>query len=342
MIRILRLSIVAIIKLVFNLITLIATIIPITAFMLKIDSWDALVALMHDNYNITLSLDFLPQWSLDNVIKGILVCAILIVISAFIVYFVREHNKASKQIRIGESLHNFYHQARDSAFTIRKYNAQHSFQDIDGYYGAIKKECQELCKLINQFLQEKFNKNFAVCIKMIDIPSSRNSRSTKEMNVITLCRDGYKHVSRGTNDNNNKYIPIRGNTDYETILSNYGRNKNTTTFTSNNLLRLKILGTFDHKKAYNNTTKDFLKKYKSTSVVPIRIDKSIIPPNATKHMNIVDSYQTVAFLCVDYRRPILNTTAKEITEYLKGFGDILYNVFHEVIIGDDIVRQNKQ
>ena len=339
MIRMLRLLVIAIFKFVLNLITLIAGLIPIVAFMLKIDTWDDFVTVMHDNYNITLSSGILPQWFSDKVIYIILIFAIFILILICLMYVWKEHNKRLKQIRIGESLHDFYHQARNSVFIIRKYNEQHSFYDIDGYYGAIKKECKELCKLINQFFQEKYNKNFAVCIKMIDILSSRNSKSTKEMSVITLCRDGYKHIKRGENDNSSNLIPVKGNTDYEIILSNYKNNKKATTFTSNNLLMLKILGTFDHKKAYNNTTKDFLKRYKSTSVVPIRIEKNIIPPSATKHMNIVDSYQTVAFLCVDYKKPISNALAKEITEYLKGFGDILYNVFHEVIIGDDVVRQ---
>lgn len=336
MLRILKGIFFKIFDFIVRLMTIASGLFPLLAFVFKINSWDDVANILQSHYNIIITTEMVSKLPMTTLIIGSCVVFVIFMITTIIT---RKHAE-NHNLSIGEGLHDFFHQTRNSAFILKKINEQKSYNDYDVYLFSIQKECRDLIKLIHSFLWEKFHKDFGVCIKLLDIEESRTQK-LNDMHVITLCREGYKCNERSRLDEVIKYVPVKGNSDFINILSSYKQKIYTTTFTSGNLVLLRILGKFYSKKKYENTSPDHLKYYKSTSVVPIRIDKKHLPPSAKAQRNKIDNFQTVAFLCVDYKRTLSKSIVKELTEYVKSFGDMLYIVFHEIVIGHDIAQKNK-
>ncbi|MEE0943910.1 MAG: hypothetical protein UIM24_00460 [Clostridia bacterium] len=282
----------------------------------------------------------------DNIKKVSLIIAFLLIFA----YNISEYNRKSKGAKISaEKIHLFQHELRNQIFAMRDLNSKSPTMDHITFYRHIKDKCYILCEFIHEYLFNKFNKDFSICIKMIDDASSDGQMNLDKINVFTLCRAGAEHKKRENNEKENHlndvgmsgqiYVPVKGNSDFYSILSNQKEHIKTTSFACSNLKMIKLLSKFSKSFKYENTTPEFWKYYKSAIVVPIRIEKSFLSTANPKTKN--GTYQTMGFLCVDYKKPISKAEKEEIVGYMKSFGDSLYDFFYEISIMDRAIQCNE-
>ena len=219
-----------------------------------------------------------------------------------------------------------------------EYSGRKALPKHSVYYGQIRDKAQILCEEIVSFLYACFGKDFNVCIKMLDVSIARSTNSIQDMKIITLCRAGVDKIERSRYDATENIL-VSENSDFESILEKDGENGSNSVFASNNLVLYfhlrKILG-----KPYKTSSKDFLKKYHSTIVVPIRIASNKLS-DAT-NLSQINQYQVFGFLCIDYKRRLSKNLMRNVLEYQKGFGDLLYIFFNEVLVGDTLIsKKNK-
>lgn len=241
-------------------------------------------------------------------------------------------------------IHLFHHEVRNEIFDMRKLNKEKPTMNHITYYNYVKGICYKLCEHIHEYLKNNYGKEFSVCIKMIDSNSLKTSGNIDDAKVYTLCRAGKEYEKREEYEKKNYlpdnslasdhiYVNVKGNTDFYTILSNDKKNIATTAFACSNLRMLYILSKILKNVNYENTTPKFWKYYKSTIVVPIRIEKKHLSKSFEVSIS-GDGYQTIAFLCIDHKKPISKALKEEIAGYMKGFGDAFYGLLHEVAIMD--------
>lgn len=246
----------------------------------------------------------------------------------------------SKQEKTGEAFHDFQHNFRNVVYELKKENQKNKINHIDHdtYYTNIRSKAENICNEISMFFDNCFGKKFNICIKMIDVSSSRVTDSLEQVKIITLCRSGINRVERGQFDATEQIFVLE-NTDFTSILKKNGDEGSNNVFATNNLvlycLLRKIMG-----KPYKTSSSDYLKKYHSTIVVPIRIDEKRLPADMSTS-RVLNQYQVFGFLCIDYRYRISKRLMKNILEYQKAFGDLLYLFFGEVLYGDTIINKQK-
>lgn len=262
----------------------------------------------------------------------VFISAIIILLTTLLVIFsfVSLYRLDKKNTDIAESMHQFFHDLRLKIFKMQK--------DIDKYknhelfYTMIKDVCTKLCEDISSFIKAKTGKDFSVCIKMINSDA-----------VVTLSRSGKDMRTRNELDeirqNNNSPVLIKDNTAFSSILNENAFTGQKAVFACSNLYMLKILGRFNKNKIYKNSTPNFLKYYKSTIVVPIRISNKYNVFNHNhykKNNNIV-----IGFLCIDYKKPISKALKNELVGYIKGFGDSLFILFKQIVEFDEQIKKDE-
>lgn len=251
----------------------------------------------------------------------------------------------------GKEFESFHEKLLAAQFELRQKNkAPLEYRTHIAFYEFSKSRCQELCECIAQFLKHKFGKDFSVCIKMIDRKSIAKVNKTGrigEAEVYTFCRAGVSHDSRESrekrraaydySDKKHFCVPVKDNSDFYAILSDDENNKNTTMFACSNLRMNALLSDILGKPEYRNSTPKYWKDYQSTVVVPIQVEKKFVDPKEDD--SLLRIYQTVGFLCIDHKKPISTAELNEISGYIKGFGDSLYPLFHEIAIVDRRIVQ---
>lgn len=230
----------------------------------------------------------------------------------------------NKSIALGSKKHEFFHELRNGSFEARDVTKDSQ----TAYNRLIKQTSEKFCRIISEYFHLKYNKNFNICIKTIDVTSSRTSSSINEIKVNTLARGGKDKIQR-ENLEISKEVFVKDDTSYYKILSNENNGRKSD-YTCTNLVVHCLL-----KKAsrdpYLPPFKTFYKKYLSTIVVPIRINSAILPDDSKYINNHEQRYQVFGFLCLDYKFPITKTLSKCLCQDLKAFADSLYIVYDEVI-----------
>lgn len=255
-----------------------------------------------------------------------------------IIYYVEKKEQAIA----GAVFHQIQHQFRDIVFQLKKQNDVYSKQKTVSqhsiYYEQIRDKAQILCEEIVNFLHACFGKNFNVCIKMLDVSTSTSTNSIQDMKIITLCRAGIDKIERSKYDATENIL-VSENSDFESILEKDGVKGSNNVFASNNLVLYSYLRKF-LRNPYKTSSIDFKKKYHSAIVVPIRIASNKLSSNS--ELSETNQYQVFGFLCIDYKSRISRGLMKNVLEYQKGFGDLLYIFFNEVLVGDrTISKKNK-
>lgn len=307
----------------------ICTIITLLQFFIGTSTYEKL----REKLNIPQTL------SVGQKVFGVIVIFILVLVCSLIKY----NYKNTKAKETALKMHQFHHEIRNETFEMRKLNSQKPTMNHIVYYSYVNKTCYKLCQYIHEFIKNKCGKDFSVCIKMIDDRSLKKYKNIDEAKVYTLCRAGAKHELREENEknlshgqeisNNHIYTSVKGNSDFYTIMSNSKKDIATTAFACSNLRMLYLLSKILKSVDYENTTPKFWKHYKSTIVVPIRIDGNRL--NNSYEIRIPNNtYQTIAFLCVDYKKPISKALKEELAGYMKSFGDAFFDFFYEVSIMD--------
>lgn len=294
-------------------------------FLFGVSSIDELI-----NDNLIYGIDK----KYNSAIIGIVVLLLWIVCNIII----KIHEK-KEQDNAGNSFHQIQHQFRDMVFELKKENDEYqrngNVPSYEVYYNNVRTKARVICEEIEKFLKAYSGKNFNVCIKMIDVSSSRTTSSIKEMKIITLCRAGIDRIERSQSDASEN-ISVADNSDFESILEKDGEKGSCNVFATNNLMLYYLL-----RKAlrnpYKTSSKDFLKKYHSAMVVPIRIAANKLPRNTV--ISDMNHYQVFGFLCIDYKKRISKGLMRKVLEYEKAFGDLMYIFFNEVLVGDTIISK---
>lgn len=223
--------------------------------------------------------------------------AIAILLIILVVCFVQHLLTGKKAKKCGNEFDNFHEKLLASVFEMRKKNTSPpEYATHTAFYGFTKLRCQELCDHIATFLKNKYNKEFSVCIKMIDkrsIQKANRSGRIGEAEVYTFCRAGQSQSDREKSEKNRAAVPIhsdehfcvpiKDNSDFYTILSDDENNRSTSLFACSNLRMNARLSDILGRPAYRNSTPKYWKYYKSTVVVPIRVEKSMLTRKKMKH-----------------------------------------------------------
>lgn len=293
--------------------------------------------------------DFLLQLKLT---QGQFVCAcivMLLVVSG--VCYAQHKSDSKKAADCGDEFGDFHEKLLATLFELRKDNTTTPpYSTHTAFYSTSKLHCHELCNHIAKFLKNKFGKDFSVCIKMIDRKSIEKAKRTGRIGdaeVYTFCRGGQAHTNREVNEKSRALyntqagehfcVPIKDNSDFYSILSDDELNRTTSLFACSNLRMNALLSRILGRPEYRNSTPNYWKYYKSTVVVPIRVEKKFADPKEDEALEGI--YQTVGFLCVDYKKTLSTAVLNELTGYIKGFGESFYALFHEIGIMDRKIAQ---
>lgn len=279
--------------------------------------------------------------------------SIVLFIAVSVICFVQYCSDSKKASDSGNAFGDFQEVLLARILELRKSNTTTPpYENHATFYTTSKAHCHELCEFIATFLKNKFGKDFSVCIKMIDRKSISKAKTTNrigEAEVYTFCRGGQSHVNREHNEKlraphsikvgEHFCVAIKENSDFYSILSDDEYNRSTSLFACSNLRMNALILKIQGKPEYKNSTPKYWKHYQSTVVVPIRAEKKLVDPNEDESLDGI--YQTVGFLCVDYKKTLSAATLNELTEYVRGFGESLYPLFHEIGIMDRKIAQHE-
>jgi hypothetical protein len=259
----------------------------------------------------------------------------LVLYTCFITLFIatRYKNKFNYRLKeIGKLQHDFSHEYR---YHIAKMS-MHVFDtgDAKKIFDMIAKA---ICDDIHRFFKTILKTDVSVCIKSIVTETLMNN-DINTWKVTTLARNTECANSRSQNDDTPALVSE--NTDFQTILAEESGQEDW--FAIPNLEKhiaagRKGGGTGE---VFKNSTPNYIEKYKSVIVVPIRIKSeyvstSISIPDSKRHHHVI------GFLCIDS----LTTFDDKIMlfeaaiHFLKAFGDSIYTLF-EIFMVKQISNKN--
>ncbi len=172
-----------------------------------------------------------------------------------------------------------------------------------------------LCETLVSFT----DRPISACIKLNCFSSQNGCEDINQENVelITFCRSHNSVTDRGNYERCNRKIFLDDNTDFKEIISN---DNHKDYFYQPDLLaynnKLKSV-----ESSYKNTNTDWERYYKSTIVVPIRIEF-----NRLYHIKKDTSYHIIGFLCVDseHRDAFTEKQEKYNVGIVNAYADIIY------------------
>lgn len=296
--------------------------------------------------------DFLQKLNLSAGQFTVALFLIFVLIS--VICLIQYINDSRQAADCGTEFSNFEESLLAAVYDMRKKNAgTPDYSSHAAFYEYAKLKCEKLCGHIVGFLKAKYGKDFSVCIKMIDkksLEKVKNSGNIGDAEVYTFCRGGRTHSNREMSEKNRAIkckkaerfcVPVSENSDFHNILRNDEGYETISEFACSNLRMNEIVSVILKQPKYRNSTPEYWKHYRSAVVVPIRVEKCYINLDEDDE-NLEDVYQTVGFLCVDYQKPISGAMIGEMKGYIKGFGESLYALFHEIGIMDRrITQQNR-
>ncbi len=297
------------------------------------------IAIIEFVFDVTGLEEFLNKFNIStHYIKNHWIVFVIIFLGIVFAFTLSDYLKKSKKLKeTAEKFHKIQHHIRNEAFDMRRKNGATTFSsNVEDFYGNVQNICTGLCEKIHSFIKHKTNKDCSICIKLIKTSKHRNSSNNKadELYTFTLCRVGKDTDKRKDNaidqfgefeNEQDILVPVSGNTAFSEILKN-SYNKNTPTiFACSNLLMYSNIRKIFRRSPYLNPNKNFLKHYKSTIVVPIRINNKYLPETSRQ-----EKYKIIGFLCLDYKRPMSGKLKNELSGYLKGFADSLFSLFYEI------------
>lgn len=237
-----------------------------------------------------------------------------------------------REIMCYNMMHQIYHQ-------LRNYKNQILYRDIqsldEDYLGKI---CESLCNQIAQYFKTFFSADFCVCIKLIDTDTIDNT-DFGNWRLKTIARDSNSPVERAALDATECYI--KNKSDYYVIVSpkyadNFFASKNLTNIEKEFLLKYKI--------EFKTNRKDYLKFYKSSMVLPIRIETKYV----SKHLNMDhnSTHHILGFLCIDSKKTFDSDKDSFLfdagIEAAKSYADSLYHLFENYLIKMIEKKENKE
>lgn len=222
---------------------------------------------------------------------------------------------------------------------IKKYNFQFkkSYDDIENEEVGTYRHLDYILKPISEHLshlsQLVIGDKSCICIKMLDVTSLMNE-DLNNWQIITMARSSSTNSKRVKNDD--QPVPISKNSDFKTIL------KGEDSFYSNQFVvpslpvlidQWKVVG-----KEYENSTKNYLEKYKSTIVIPIKTQTEFVSDVIKNELQLKNNshYHIIGFLCWDSNNTYLseydNERFEKLAELLESFASNLYPLLENYLI----------
>lgn len=299
-------------------------ILALLKFFLKIDTFEDLSS----KYPITRPVVIFVSAYFWEILFGL---SIAYLVSSFLVFAA----KYGKPVTTGGYLREYEAEHLISYSTVRRApeRERRMYNQTSAYFDAIRKCAVDMCDRIADLLKYNFNKEFAVCIKLIDIPGSRVTRSSDQVYLHTFCRGGNNKISRSESDA--ERVPLIGNSDFYAIF------KGAPFFSSGNLRAYALIKRlqFWDDNPYHNSSKDYHKNYLSTVVVPIKLNnRHVANPYYTLDHN---KNQLFGFLCIDCKSRCSPYVIKKIVPYMQAFADSLY-IFFDEILSSEVKNQEIQ
>lgn len=281
-------------------------------------------------------------FDLNPIIRYIAQGIIIIYVLGMLTYIIRsilklnnakaalEKDYLSRNQRIAEKLHTFYHTLRDDVSSM-------DMKKISSYNDVIDK-CKNVCNCISDFYNVLFSEylddyTVSVCIKSVK-PDTKFDEDYNNWLMETIARSTTTSQDRSSIDK--QPVKISENTDFQVILSEKYRDE-LLSFSDMTNITNDFLVTYEM--PYRNSTRgsDFLNYYQSTIIVPIKISGRYIANDLKEKIHNPDNKDLIlGFLCIDSMKAF--KTMEEIhiftlgVEYAKQFGDALYILCEKILL----------
>lgn len=233
-----------------------------------------------------------------------------------------------KQSRVSDKLHSFYHNLRDYTSSFNNIN----YITIDN----VKEKSINLCGYIAEFYKQLFrgyidDYDISVCIKIIKSPSFDEDYMDWEMETFARSIN----TQQGRKNIDFQPVKISENTDFQVIISPDYKDE-LFSFTDMRTIKEDFPKTYNNLQYKNSRGDDFINLYRSTIVVPIKINGKFVRRDLRNKMKKPDEKNLIlGFLCIDSMKTF--TTQEEIDifslgiEYAKSLGDSLYLFFEKLL-----------
>lgn len=205
-----------------------------------------------------------------------------------------------------------------------------NIQDV-GTYNNLSALLKPLSDYLSYVAKTIIDVDSNICIKIIETESLMNN-NIEDWKVKTIARNSSTDARRRHNDE--RSISIRGNSDFWEIVSQAEIDE----FIAPDLQKLKRQRE-ENGKAYLNTTKNYLKRYHSTIVVPIKTGIDNIPDVIKSKINSNDTennpyYHIVGFLCWDSKSVFDDDNEKflSLVAVLESYADMIYLLLQNYLI----------
>lgn len=271
------------------------------------------------------------------ILSGI-VLIYLITICSYIVKTIFDTNKAKnalerkffvKNKELATEMHKFFHNLRDYSSSLYSLNIL-TLEDV-------KDRCVHICNYIeliyNQLFKEYLGDDkVSVCIKLIKNDSIFDA-DYNNWEMLTIARSNTTDQKRNRIDDVS--VEIRKNTDFQVIIDNKFED-DLLAFADMSNIEQDFLQTY--KMEYRNSRgSKFLDYYRSTIVVPIKIDGKYVSKELTAKIgNLKGKSLILGFMCIDSMKIFESSEEKDIfkigIEYAKMIADSLYLLFEKVLI----------
>lgn len=287
---------------------------------------------------VTLVLVLNTQNIYVNIGIAIVAALYIISVASYIVRKIFDVNTARQELeqsnfnsngRIADAMHNYYHNLRD--YTSSVYSTEElTIKDV-------KESCKNICGYIAEIYKSIFgsilgDNNISVCIKLIKTESMFDEDyMTWEME--TIARNTATVQGRLKDDD--KTVKIADNTDFQIIISDE-YNDDLFSFADMRNIKDDFLQTY--KLEYKNSRgNDFIKYYRSTIVVPVKIDCTHISKKFATRLKKKDEKSFIlGFLCIDSMKVFETLYEKNLfslgVSYSKSIADSLYLFFEKVLL----------
>lgn len=253
---------------------------------------------------------------------------------------VLELSYVNSNVRIADTMHNYYHNLRD--YTSSVYSTEElTIKDV-------KESCKNICGYIAEIYKSIFgscleDNNISVCIKLIKTESMFDE-DYMNWEMETIARN--TATAQGRLNDDNKTVKIADNTVFQIIISDK-YNDDLFSFADMRKIKEDFLQTY--KIEYKNSRgDDFIRYYRSTIVVPVKIDCTHISKKfAAQLKKKNDTHLILGFLCIDSMKVFETPYEKELFSlgvgYAKSIADSLYLFFERVLFShmehDKMVRE---
>lgn len=251
-----------------------------------------------------------------------------------------EENFFNKHDSLAAKLHTYYHNLRNDISSIETYKIS-SYTDVED-------KCRNICNYLSEFYTNLFSdyldgNSISICIKLVR-PDTIFDENYNNWTMETIARSA--STTQGRNNIDRNTVKISENTDFQIILSQTYPDE---LFCFADMTNIQNDFLHTYKIPYLNSRGDhFLDYYRSTIVVPIKIDGRYISSNLKNRVSNSEKRDLVlGFLCIDSMKTFTTSQEKRVfslgIEYAKSFGDSLYSLFEKVLISclnNDRINKN--